>query len=160
MKKLKRNSMSLYFENYAAKGNEIINMLSKELNVSQDSAGRILRSTLHALRNRISLTESFHVLSQLPMAIKGIYVDGWNPHESIKRLRNRKDLINEIRNEDGLTSPYDFGDDEKTTKIIKGVFRTLSYHISIVEMQEILHALPAELKIIINESIGIHKAAL
>jgi hypothetical protein len=52
------------------------------------------------------------------------------------------------------------GNDKKTTNIFKGVFRTLSCRNSIVEMQEILNTLPAELKIIINEYIGIHKAAL
>jgi hypothetical protein len=52
------------------------------------------------------------------------------------------------------------GNDKKTTNIFKGVFRTLSCRNSIVEIEEISVAILAELKIIIKESIGNHKAAL
>lgn len=145
--------MSLDFEKYAAKGNEIVNMLSNELNISHDSAGRILRSTLHALRNRISLNESFDVLAQLPMALKAVYVDGWNPNNSFERLKHINEFLDEIRKEDGLTAAFDFGNDHKMKNIIGIVFKTLHYYISKGEMDDILNSLPQEIKEFIVERL-------
>ncbi len=70
--------MTLDFEKYAAKGNEFINKLAEHLNDpdNRDRAGRILRSVLRALRNRLTVEESLQLISQLPMAIKAVYVEG------------------------------------------------------------------------------------
>lgn len=142
--------MSLDFEKYAAKGNEIVNMLSKDIGLSADSSGRILRSTLHALRNRIGTNESFDLLSQLPMALKGIYVDGWKPEKSYERIKHVGEFFDEIRKENGQTAAYDFGNDQKMKNIVGAVFKTLHYHISKGEMDDILNCMPSALKVFIS----------
>jgi uncharacterized protein (DUF2267 family) len=38
-----------------------------------------LRSVLHALRDRLPIEEAVHFSAQLPILVKGIYFDGWNP---------------------------------------------------------------------------------
>ena len=50
--------MVLDFDKYATKGNEFIRLVSLELEVPRDMAGRITRSVLHALRNRFNHHES------------------------------------------------------------------------------------------------------
>ena len=64
--------MSLDFEKYAVKGNEFVRLVAEELDVSLDKAGRIIRAVFHALRNRRSHEESFQLLVQLPMSLKGV----------------------------------------------------------------------------------------
>lgn len=49
-------------------------------------AARIIRSVLHALRNRLSHQESFQLIAQLPMALKAVYVDGWKIKKEFQRI--------------------------------------------------------------------------
>jgi uncharacterized protein (DUF2267 family) len=69
--------MGLDFENYAVKANEFVRLVAEELNIPVKNAGGIVRAVFHALRNRLSHEESFHILAQLPMPLKGVYADNW-----------------------------------------------------------------------------------
>ena len=152
--------MSVNFEKYAAKGNEMINKLADDLDISRDKAARILRATLHALRNRISTDESFHILSQLPMALKALYVDGWNPNKSFVRIKHLKDFIAEIKNEDGITSLYDYENYESSKNSLQAVFRTLNYYISQGEMGDIINSLPLEIRVFLNDAVEENRKVL
>src|SRR4051794_18155611 len=113
--------MSLDFEKYAAKGNELVNLLSEDLQVPRDMAGRILRAVLHALRNRVSIEASIQFMAQLPMALKSVYVEGWKLPSTYNRIRHLNDFLDEIRNEDYQVAGYDFGDNEKAKQAVKAV---------------------------------------
>jgi uncharacterized protein (DUF2267 family) len=68
--------MPLNFENHAQKGNKFLKELAEKLGDKTDTAkaGRMLRAVFQALRNHLTLEENFQLLSQLPVALKGIYV--------------------------------------------------------------------------------------
>jgi uncharacterized protein (DUF2267 family) len=146
--------MSLNFEKYAAKGNEVVNLLAEDLQIPRDMAGRILRAVLHALRNRLQTDESFQLLAQLPMALKGVYVDGWKPGALFNRIQHLKDFLDEVRKEDANTAGYDFGNDEKAKLAVKAVFRTLTYFISEGEIKDITAMLPEDMRNFIRETLG------
>ena len=59
------------------KGNEFVRLIAEELEVPRDKVGRIIYAVFHALRNRLSHAESFHLIAQLPMVLKSVYLDGW-----------------------------------------------------------------------------------
>ena len=150
--------MSLDFEKYAAKGNELLNVLAEDLNVPRDKAGRILRSVLHVLRNHISIDESFQVLSQLPMALKGVYVDQWNPSEEYHRIHKLEEFFDEVRKEDKGLAGYDFGNNQKAKEAVSAVFKALTYYLSEGEVEDFIAMLPVELKKFIHDSIERGKA--
>jgi uncharacterized protein (DUF2267 family) len=146
--------MSLNFEKYAAKGNEFVNLVAEDLIVPRDKAGRVIRAVLHALRNRLSHEESFQLLAQLPMVLKGVYVDGWKFDKDFNRIRHLTDFLDEIRNEDGGLAGYDFGNNEKAKQAVAAVFKGLNFFISEGEMNDVLNVLPQELKKFIKEGIA------
>jgi uncharacterized protein (DUF2267 family) len=149
--------MPLNFEKYATKGNEFVNRVAEELTLSKDKAGRIIRAVLHALRNRLSHEESFQLLAQLPMALKGVYVDGWKFSKEFNRIRNVIDFLDEVRQEDGDQAGYDFKNNAEAEIAVASVFKALNYFVSEGEMNDIVAVMPKALKEFIQESMGGNK---
>jgi uncharacterized protein (DUF2267 family) len=145
--------MSFNFEKYASKGNEFVNSIAEDLTVSKEKSGRIIRAVFHALRNRISHEESFQLIAQLPMALKGAYVDGWKFDKHIYRINHLADFLDEIRKEDGELASYDFGNDTKAKHAVVTVFKALGRFVSEGEMEDIMATLPKELKTFIKKDV-------
>ncbi len=145
--------MSYNFEKYASKGNEFVNIIAEDLKVPKEKAGRIIRAVFHALRNRISHEESFQLLAQLPMALKGAYVDGWKFEKDYLRITHLTDFLDEIRKEDGELAGFDFGNDGTAKLAVIAVFKALSYFISEGELDDIFAALPKEIREFIQKKV-------
>lgn len=148
--------MSHQLENYAAKGNALLNELAVELGIpgNKKAAARVLRSVLHALRDRITVEESLQLLAQLPMAIKAIYVDGWSLKNSHKYTRTIDQFLFDVIRNDGIAALDDFSlSREEATVVVERVFYVLSRHVSRGEFNDIIAVLPAEIKTLVQESI-------
>lgn len=143
--------MVIDFEKYALKGNEFIRFVALDLEVPRDKAGRIVRAVLHALRDRLSYEESFQLMAQLPMALKGIYVDGWRYRTSQQRIRHLDEFVEAIRQADGKLSGYDFGNDKQALRAVQGVFSALYEYVSAGEMSDILELLPHAIRELVRQ---------
>ena len=148
--------MVLDFDKYATKGNEFIRLVALELEVPRDMAGRITRAGLHALRNRFNHQESFHLLAQLPMAIKSVYVDGWRFSQPVPRIRHITELLDEVRAEDGKLSGYDFGNNAKALRAVKAVFKSLGSFVSPGQLHDLLATLPDEISAFLQDAVPAH----
>ncbi len=145
--------MSLDFEQHAATANQFVRLVSEELGVTIIMAGKIIRAVFHALRNRSSHEESFQLMAQLPMALKGVYADGWKFSKDYLHISELNDFMEEIKQEDGGLSGYDFSDPEKAETAITVVFKALNYIISEEEMIDIISVLSPALQIFIKEKL-------
>jgi uncharacterized protein (DUF2267 family) len=137
------------FEKYAATGNAFVNEVADALHMpdDRDRAGRILRAVLHALRARLTMVESFHLLAQLPMVLKGVYVDGWNPTTpQDKRIKTVEDLVDQVMLLDGTNALRDFPNVQQAERAIAAVLGVLKRHISVGEVDSIEQGLPHALK--------------
>jgi uncharacterized protein (DUF2267 family) len=152
--------MALDFEKYAVKGNEFVSLVADELVVPKDKAGRIIRAVFHALRNRISHEESFQLLAQMPMALKGVYVDGWHFDNYFVRINHVTEFLDEIRKEDGNLAAYDFGNNNKAMDAVTAVFKALGYFVSEGEMNDVMEMLPDELSKFIKKGIAGNETVL
>jgi uncharacterized protein (DUF2267 family) len=146
--------VALDFEKYAIKGNEFVGLVAEDLDLPVDKAGRIIRSVLHALRNRLVHEESFQLLAQLPMAMKGVYVDGWKFSKPFSRIRHLDDFLDEVREEDGGLAGYDFGNQASAKVAVGAVFKALRFFVTEGEMNDIIGVMPDELKKFIKERIA------
>lgn len=147
--------MSLHFYSYARKGYEFIDEVARELKSGDsDKAGRMTRSVLRALRHRLTIEESFHLLAQLPMALKGIYVDGWKVSLNFRQLDHVSDFISEVVKEDDNSAWRDFSNENDVKDAIIAVFKVLSRHITDEEMKELLEVLPEDLQLILQEQFA------
>ncbi len=145
--------MSYNFEKYASKGNEFVNIVAEDLEVTKAKAGRIISAVFHALRNRISHEESFQLLAQLPMALKGAYVDGWKFDKDLDHISSLTEFLDEIRHEDGELAGFDFGNDDKAKSAVIAVFKALSCFVTEGEMNDIMEVLPKELETLLHKIV-------
>lgn len=122
------------------KSNDWIKQLGSDL--GWDSAHATLqamRSVLHALRDRLPPDEAAELAAQLPLLLKGVYFDGWNPSATPVRARSKAEFLALVR--DPLQGGMPGFDAERVTR---GVFRLLAEHVSHGEIQDVRRTLPAE----------------
>jgi uncharacterized protein (DUF2267 family) len=100
----------------------------------------VLRAVLHQLRDRLSIEEAAQFSAQLPILIRGIYFEGWQPtHVPDKSVKTQQDFF------DGVTMrllPHRLPPEP----MVKAVFAILSHHIDPGEISDIIGQLPDNLK--------------
>jgi uncharacterized protein (DUF2267 family) len=135
------------FNKYAAKGNEFLDELAIELGFPENRklSGRILRSTLHALRDLIPVEESFQLISQLPFVITALYIEEWKFHKKGKRIKHVKDFVKKVIHEDFPVGHHDFQTAKDGENAVMAVFKVLRRHVSAGEIDDILATMPKEL---------------
>lgn len=144
--------MALKFDEYAAQGKEIVAAVGKEFGTEdQNQSGRILRSVLRALRNRMTIEESFRLMGQLPMCLKAIYVDGWRVRTAPSNHVTVGDFRDEILKEDDWAALKDFVNEGDVDRAISAVFTVISRLISKGEYEHIKMILPHDVHSYIPE---------
>lgn len=99
-----------------------------------------LRTTLHALRDRLSVEETAQLGAQLPMLIRGLYYEGWDPTGKPEKVRHKTAFLAPIRDH--------FRDDWQVDpeEVARAVLKVLTQHVSEGEIADIKHCLPTELR--------------
>jgi len=103
-----------------------------------------LRATLHALRDRLTVQEVAQLGAQLPMLIRGLYYEGWNPSGKPLRVRHKEQFLAHI--EEQYRGSGRFDDLTDPERMAQAVFTVLAEHISAGEIEDVKHILPAELR--------------
>lgn len=99
-----------------------------------------LRAVLHALRDRLTVDEAADLGAQLPLVIRGLYYEGWDPSSTPLRERRREEFLRHIAAAfPGQAQIYPEG-------IAWAVFKVLEKHVSSGEIRDVLHVLPAEIR--------------
>ncbi len=148
--------MALNFLKYAEEGQHFVNDLASELGHPEET-GRtsiLLRAVLHTLRDRLTIGESFNLLSQLPMALKGLYADNWKYHEKPLKMKTTQEFAEEVEKHQAQYGEQDFSWNMTTPELIKVVLRALNKYISPGELDNIIAQMPLELKSFFRESMN------
>ena len=101
----------------------------------------VLRIVLHRLRDHLSIVDATYLSAQLPVMIRGIYFEGWNPSEVPTKKQHADVFIASLQDtlERSLWRPFIISDVER---IIKIIFQTLSTYIDPVAFDKIYFVLP------------------
>lgn len=142
---------SLDFLAYAAEGNRFVNEVAAELGTDRNSAARILRSVLHALRDRAPADEAIEFAQGLPMALKGLFIDRYDPSNTPVVIRHVNDFLDFIYWKDGSAAPYDFPDRDSIVFGLQAVFRVLFRNMDHGQVDQVKHMLNMEIQELIGE---------
>ncbi len=100
----------------------------------------VLRGVLHALRDRLPPNEAVQLGAQLPMLVRGFYYEGWHPQDKPKRYHRKGPFLEQVRSEVPTL------DDTQLERAVSSVFETLESEIPGGELEQVRHALPADLR--------------
>lgn len=120
---------------------EWVNLLDE--NLAWDDQGRaymLLRETLHAVRDYLSVDEVADLSAQLPMLVRGIFFDGWVPSRTPAQPRSKADFL------DRISKPFADNPLEDPEKAAAAVFDILRQKTSMGEFDQVAHSMPKTLR--------------
>lgn len=128
------------FDKAVQKANLWIKEVMQELRwEDRERAYVALRSTLQALRDRLTVEEAAELGAQLPMLLRGVYYEGWKPTGKPVKERHKSEFLAHIdrafRNDTGAESE----------RVARAVFKVLARRVSAGEMEDVRHMLPREI---------------
>ena len=145
---MEEKKMAINFEKYAQEGNLFLKKLAGELG-HPDEHGRtgiVLRAVMHTLRDRLTVSESLHLLSQLPMFLKAVYVDNWKYREKPVGYKSIEEFTNAVEEHQEQYGEQEFSWSKSTEEIVKIVLHELGTYISRGELENIMAQMPEELE--------------
>jgi len=142
---IRKKHKSMNFEEYASEGNRIIHEVALELGTDRNRAARILRVVLHAIRDRIPPDDAIEFAQGLPMALKGVFIDGYDISKTPIRIRSREKFIDFIYSKGEPTSAVDFPDRNAVAHALQGVFTVLQPNMDFGQVQQIKNLMNTDL---------------
>lgn len=103
---------------------------------------KALRVVLHTLRDRLTTEEASDLASQLPMVIRGMFYEGWNPSKPRTRIRKIEEFTAIVNKEFSRTDLQGFHESEDITR---AVLQVIANHVSEGEVKDIQQSLPEDL---------------
>lgn len=101
-------------------------------------AHRVLRTWLHALRDRLTVDVAANFAAQLPELLRGIYYDGWDP-SAVPVKYDREGYINRFVQEAKVTA-------EEVPRIAPAVATVVREHVSPGQLEAALNQLPHDIR--------------
>lgn len=130
------------FEKTLQKSNEWLDSMQIALDWPADKqdAYHAMRAGLHFLRDRLTPTETAHLSAQLPMLLRGLYYEGWNPSDKPLDINTYEELT------EYLADAIDRDIIADPTVIMRALFSVLYEHITEGQLAHIQSMLPAEMR--------------
>jgi len=120
---------------------EWINDLADALGWSERGrAWLLLRETLHALRDFLTVDEAVDLAAQLPVLLRGVYFEGWDPSAAPTRPRGKADFVARV------AANFSREPLEDAEGAVAAVFDLLRRRLSEGEIEQVVHSLRKPLR--------------
>jgi uncharacterized protein (DUF2267 family) len=117
-----------------------LNEICNDLGPDKQVAWKVLSTVLHKLRDRLPLGLAAHLGAQLPLLVRGVYYDQFEPSKQPTECNSREEFIAEVAEWLSDTRPVD------PDLAVRSVFGVLSRHISEGQVNKVREALPRSLR--------------
>lgn len=108
---------------------------------------RLLRHSLHAMRDQMPLAEISHLSAQLPLLIRGVFFEGWQPTKQHSKIRDVDGFLANLRG--AFSDDPDF-DAEAAFREFISVMRL---HVSEGEVEDVRRTLPEPIQTLWDEEL-------
>lgn len=114
--------------------------IMEKLGPDRHVAWKALSTVLHKLRDMLQPGLAAHLGAQLPLLVRGVYYDLYEPSKQPTSLRTREDFVSEVENWLSDIRPVD------PVLAIQTVFGVLDRHLSAGQVAKVREALPAPIR--------------
>ena len=126
-----------------------VNDLAAELGTEDGQhAYRVLRAFLHALRDHLSVDEAAALAAQLPIFVRGVFYEGWDPSRTPGHARDLDSFLGGIAREARLAG------ETEASFAAAAAHRVLDRHVSAGEAESVLGVLPEHLRAFLSSQNG------
>ena len=120
---------------------EWLNEMGDKLDWTDNRRTHLLfRTTLHAVRDWLTVDEAADLAAQLPMLIRGIYFEGWNPSSNPVHPRTKADFLARV------TKAFEKDPLEDAEAAVSAVFSVLAKHVSSGEIDQVRKAMRKDIQ--------------
>ena len=129
------------FDTAIQKADIWLKQIMLELNTDSKRRAYVgMRAVLHALRDRLIIDEAVDLGAQLPLLIRGVYYDEWDPSRNPVKDRHLDDFLARIQTHLRNDSTMDI---EQT---VRAVFKVLRSKVTEGEIKDVKGMMPEELR--------------
>lgn len=133
------NNIKAIHKTYDKVNESIEKLMRSHLFADENKAFVLLRASLKALRDRLTVEEALHLGSQLPALLRGFYFEGWNLKEKTK-TRSKEGFLEDVRYH--LNGHEDIDISLATPVAMKVILDMIDQG----EAVEVLHQMPKEIQ--------------
>ena len=119
-----------------------LNEITERIGPDRQVAWKVLSTVLHKLRDRLPIELGAHLGAQLPLLVRGVYYDQFEPARVPMECRTPEEFTAEVA--EWLTDTRPVDPDEA----IAAVFGVLNRHLSEGQVAKIRNALPKGLRLV------------
>ena len=114
--------------------------LTERLGLDRKHAYKVLSAALHAVRDRIGPDNAVHLGAQLPMLMRGLYYEGWQPAGTPTKIRHVQDFL------DYVSGDVFRGLGVDPEKAVRAVFEVMTKRLDPGEVEKLIKLFPDELR--------------
>ncbi|TCO20268.1 uncharacterized protein (DUF2267 family) [Kribbella steppae] len=133
--------MSDTFSTTVEKTNRILKDIEKAYDWPKERRNQsyaALRAVLHSLRDRLTVDESAQLAAQLPLLVRGMYFDGWDP-SNVPVKMNKEQFLERVRQE------FRYEVEGGVEPLVHTVLQALRRHVTDGEWDDIMSSMPRDL---------------
>ena len=141
------------FDKYTQEAYEYFNDLALQLNHpdEQERAFRLWKAVMFSIRDRISISESLDLMSQMPMMLKALYAEQWKFHEKPPLNYDSIDeMQEEVKNRQDQFGESDFSWETSTEDLISITIDSMKEYWTGGQVEQLRGQLPKEVKELVH----------
>jgi uncharacterized protein (DUF2267 family) len=126
-------------ESTTQKTHEWIARIAESMHMEKRDAYKSLRAVLHTLRDRLPLDLAVHFGAQLPMLVRGLYYEGWEPSKVPIKM-SRQEFLDSVRGKivaDRVIDP---------AETVQNVLAVVASHVGNGELEKVMHSFPPDMQ--------------
>jgi uncharacterized protein (DUF2267 family) len=116
-----------------------INEIAEQFHGDRHQGLQILRAFLHLLRDHLSTDELAQLAAQLPLLVRGVFYEGWDPSRTLQHERDTEAFLDRFVREAGVR-------DMDSRDAVKAASSVLKRHVSGGEYGQVVQSLPGHLR--------------
>lgn len=110
--------------------------IADKMDTDPQRAYHALRAVLFTLRDRLTINEAFHLSAQLPMLVRGIFWDGYQPSGKPDQVDTEEQFLARVSHYLEPMAPM------PAEECVQAVFSVLNAHVTSGEMDDVERMLP------------------